>query len=195
METYQMAPGVEETFRGVSVGKEGRMSSPSHPSHQVIDLLCWQIETAFDSPDSQSLLANLKNISLEDWKTPPSGGHRTIADILEHVGWCEWMYEDYAFGDANLQGDQPPLVPPEGAKSRPGDELLDWLKQGHAKWLASVRNLPDDSELDCMRLTNWGDYLPTRQIIQIMIAHDYYHAGEINHLRTLLQGNDRWEYE
>lgn len=32
-------------------------------------------------------------------------------------------------------------------------------------------------------------------IIQIMIGHDYYHAGEINHLRSLLQGNDRWEYE
>jgi hypothetical protein len=27
-----------------------------------------------------------------------------------------------------------------------------------------------------------------------MIAHDFYHAGEINHLRALLQGSDRWPY-
>jgi hypothetical protein len=29
----------------------------------------------------------------------------------------------------------------------------------------------------------------------IMIAHDLYHAGEINHLRALLNGTDRWPYE
>jgi len=28
-----------------------------------------------------------------------------------------------------------------------------------------------------------------------MIAHDFYHAGEINHIRALLQGTDRWPYE
>jgi hypothetical protein len=32
-------------------------------------------------------------------------------------------------------------------------------------------------------------------IIRIMIAHDLYHAGEINHLRSLLQGTDRWPYD
>jgi hypothetical protein len=63
------------------------------------------------------------------------------------------------------------------------------------RWLASVRALPDDAELERDRLTNWGEYLPTRDIICLMIAHDFYHAGEINHLRALLQGSDRWEYE
>jgi len=32
--------------------------------------------------------------------------------------------------------------------------------------------------------------LPLRAIIQIAIAHDLYHAGEINHLRAVLQGTD-----
>ena len=27
-----------------------------------------------------------------------------------------------------------------------------------------------------------------------MITHDAYHAGEINHLRSLLSGDDRWRY-
>ena len=50
-------------------------------------------------------------------------------------------------------------------------------------------------DLDRDRRTNWGERLPTRTIIRIMIAHDLYHAGEINHLRTLLQGTDRWAYD
>ena len=105
------------------------------------------------------------------------------------------MYEDYAFGSASLRGDQPPLVPPGGVRSRPPDELLAWLKEGHQRWLGSVRALADDSELDQERFTNWGEKLSTRTIIRIMIAHDLYHAGEINHLRAWLQSTDRWPYE
>ena len=105
------------------------------------------------------------------------------------------MYEDYAFGSASLRGDRPPLVPQADARSRPYGELLAWLTEGHRRWLNSVRALANDSELDKDRLTNWGERLPTRDIIRIMIAHDFYHAGEINHIRALLQGTDRWPYE
>jgi len=171
------------------------MNQQLDPSHQVIDTLCWLIEDAFSGDLSQSLLVNLENLHPSDWTALPLGGGRSIADILEHVGWAKWMYEDYAFGTASLRGDQPPLVPPGGARSRPPDELMTWLKDGHQKWLASVRALADDAELERERLTNWGEMLPTRTIIRIMIGHDYYHAGEINHLRSLLQGNDRWDYD
>ena len=164
-------------------------------SHDIIDTLCWLTEDAFEGDLSQSLMRNLKDIREEDWKALPLGGGRSIADVLEHVGWCKWMYEDYAFGSASMHGDQPPLIPTGGARARPHAELLDWLREGHEKWLASVQALADDSELERQRLTNWGEMLPTRTIIRIMIGHDYYHAGEINHLRSLLQGNDRWEYE
>jgi len=164
-------------------------------THIALDTLCWLIEGAFEGDLYHSLMSNLKDIQEEDWNALPPGGGRSIVDILEHVGWCKWMYEDYAFGTASLRGDQPPIIPTGGARSRPRDELLTWLKEGHRKWLASVRLLKDDRELERDRLTNWGERLPTRSIIRIMIGHDYYHAGEINHLRSLLQGNDRWEYE
>jgi hypothetical protein len=160
-----------------------------------LDTLFWLIEDAFDGDSSLSLLSNLTNLREEDWETLPAGGGRTIADILEHIGWCKWMYEDYAFGTANMRGDQPPLIPGGGARSRPHDELLSWLKEGHYKWITSVGALQNDTELERERPTNWGERLPTRTIIRIMIGHDYYHAGEINHLRSLLQGTDRWEYE
>ena len=164
-------------------------------SHTAIDIFAWLIEEAFEGDPSHSLLANLKDLREEDWTATPSGSNRSIADILEHVGWSKWMYEDYAFGSASMRGDAPPLVPNGGARSRPHDELLTWLTAGHRRWLASVRALLDDAELDKNRLTNWGEQLPTRDIIRIMIAHDFYHAGEVNHIRALLQGTDRWPYD
>lgn len=170
-------------------------SNDNHLSnaHIALDTLGWLLEAAFDG-ESQSLMANLENIRDEDWAAIPTGGGRSIADILEHIGWCKWMYEDYAFGNASLQGDQPPLIPTGGARTRSTGELLEWLRAGHQKWLASIRLLKDDAELEVERLTHWGEYLPTRSIIRNMLEHDVYHAGEINHLRALLQGTDRWEY-
>lgn len=165
------------------------------PSHTAIDTLVWLSEDAYEGDPDHSLLANLRDLREEDWDKVPPGAGRSIADILEHVAWSKWMYEDYAFGSGTLQGDRPPLIPTGGARTRPRLELLRWLKDGHERWLASVRALPDDAELDRERRTNWGEHLPTRALIRILIAHDFYHAGEINHLRALLQANDQWPYD
>jgi uncharacterized damage-inducible protein DinB len=163
-------------------------------SRVAIEALAGLSEYAFEGDSDESLMANLLDLREGDWTALPPGAERTIADILEHVGWAKWMYEDYAFGPGTMRGDEPPLIPAHGATSRPHDELLEWLREGHGRWLRSVRALPDDVELDHARLTNWGDYLPTRNLIRIMIGHDFYHAGEINHARALLQGTDRWPY-
>jgi len=167
-------------------------SSRSAGSRTTIDTLAWLIQDAFEGDPSHSLRANLRDLRDEDWTALPPDGGRSIADIIEHVAWSKWMYEDYAFGSAIMRGDQPPLIPANGARSRPHDELLKWLMDGHQRWLASVRALGDDTELDHDRLTNWGERLPTGVIIRIMIFHDLYHAGEINHMRALIQGTDRW---
>ncbi len=164
-------------------------------SRTLVDSLCQQVAMAFEGSSSDSLMSNLANLQEGDWHALPPGGGRSIADILEHIGWCKWMYEDYAFGSSSLRGDLPPIIPEGNARSRPVAELLKWLKEGHQKWLGSIQLLNSDAELDRERLTNWGELLPTRTIINMMIGHDYYHAGEINHLRSLLQGTDRWEYE
>jgi DinB family protein len=174
-----------------SVDQSGKSAS----SRTALDTLAWLIEEAFEGDPSHSLLANLHDLRDEDWAVLLPGSGRSIADIIEHIAWSKWMYEDYAFGPATMRGDQPPLVPAAGARSRPHDELLKWLSDGHQRWLASVRALRDDTELDRDRLTNWGERLPTRVIIRIMIAHDLYHAGEINHIRALIQGTDRWPYD
>ena len=164
-------------------------------SRIALEALVWLTEEAFQGDPDQSLLANLRGLREEDWTALPPGGSRSIADVLEHVGWAKWMYEDYAFGPASMRGNQPPLVPAGGARSRPYKELLEWLTEGHRRWLASIRALEDDSELERERPTNWGDRLPTRVLIRILIGHDFYHAGEINHIRALLHGTDHWPYE
>ena len=93
-------------------------------SHTAIDTLGWLVEDAFEGDLDQSLLRNLRGLQGKDWTALPPGASRSIADILEHVGWSKWMYEDYAFGGASLRGDQPPMIPAEGARSRPPQELL-----------------------------------------------------------------------
>ncbi len=170
-------------------------SAASSNSRPALDTLVWLIDDAFEGDSSHALLANLHDLAEDEWTRLVPGAGRSVADILEHVGWCKWMYEDYAFGPATMRGDRPPLIAQGGARSRPHGELMEWLGAGHRKWLASVRALPDDAELEKDRLTNWGEHLPTRVIIRSMIGHDIYHAGEINHLRALLNGTDRWEYE
>ena len=67
-------------------------------SHIVIDTLASLIEDAFNGDLDQSLIANLCDLGDADWTALPSGAGRSIAEILEHVGWSKWMYEDYAFG-------------------------------------------------------------------------------------------------
>jgi uncharacterized damage-inducible protein DinB len=161
----------------------------------ALQTLVWLTERAFQADPDQSLLASLRDLREQDWTALPAGGGRSIADILEHVGWAKWMYDDYAFKAGTLRGDAVPQVPPNGLRSRPRAELLAWLKEGHERWVASLTALPDDSVLDRERPTNWGESLPIRTLIQILIAHDFYHAGEINHLRALLHGTDRWPYD
>jgi hypothetical protein len=58
--------------------------------------------------------------------------------------------------------------------------------------LANLATVTDDGELGRPRPTNWGEERETRWIVAAMVTHDAYHAGEINHIRSLLQGDDRW---
>ena len=74
-------------------------------------------------------------------------------------------------------------------------EIVAWLEAAHARLVGHVTGLADDAELDAPRLTNWGEQRPTRWILAAMITHDAYHAGEINHIRSLFAGDDRWRFE
>ena len=150
------------------------------------------LDEAFEGNDWHSLLGNLRFVQADDWRRVPPGGSRSIRDIVQHVGGCKLMYENHAFGDAGLRWDHP-LV--DG-----GDALAtvlsatDWLREGQRRLRQSLTGL-DDSDLQTLRRTNWGELRETRWLIAVMIQHDLYHAGEINHIRSLLQQSDLWEYD
>jgi len=74
-------------------------------------------------------------------------------------------------------------------------EVLPWLEEAQQRLVDHVAALAGDAEVDVPRPTNWGELRPTRWIVAAMITHDAYHAGEINHLRSLLGPDDRWRFQ
>jgi uncharacterized damage-inducible protein DinB len=145
------------------------------------------------SNESQALLTNLHTVPDAAWDALPPGATRSIAAITLHVGACKLMYADHAFGSASLRFGTP-QVEPWAEDAVPREDSIRWLEGAHAGLVQHVSALEDDAELDRPRLTNWGERRPTRWILAAMVTHDAYHAGEINHLRSLLDGDDRWRY-
>jgi uncharacterized damage-inducible protein DinB len=168
--------------------------------HAGIETLLYLLDEAFRGPgieasnESQALMPNLRSVPDDAWHRLPDGADRSIEAIAIHVGACKVMYADYAFGPGTKRFATPEVEPwpPGGAEMA---EVLPWLERVHADLVRHVEALADDDELDAERLTNWGERRPTRWIVAAMITHDAYHAGEINHLRSLLGGDDRWRFE
>ena len=146
------------------------------------------------SDESQALLPNLASVPASAWSALPAGASRSVAAIAVHVGACKIMYDDYAFGSGTLRFGTTE-VEPWGDAAVPRDACGPWLEAAHERLVGHVDALMDDAELDRTRPTNWGEPRPTRWIIAAMITHDAYHAGEINHLRSLLGGDDRWRFQ
>ena len=168
-------------------------------SRAGIEALLYLLDEAFrgrgieESDESQALLPNLATVPDDVWRAVPEGGARSIEAIVVHVGACKVMYDDYAFGGGTLQWGTPDVEPwPEGAAPRA--EVVPWLEAAQDRLVDHVSALADDAELDRLRPANWGEDRPTRWLIAALITHDAYHAGEINHVRSLLDGDDRWRH-
>ncbi|MDP9295687.1 MAG: DinB family protein [Actinomycetota bacterium] len=145
-----------------------------------------------ETNEGQSLLGNLRTVDEALWRAVPPGGIRTVESVAVHVGTCKVMYDEYAFGPGRLRWDDPELQPwPEG--EAPMAEVIAWIKETHVRFVEHVRDLAD-SELAVPRRANWGEARETRWLISMILEHDTYHAGEINHIRSLLVSNDRWKW-
>lgn len=167
-------------------------------SRAAIDEYLWLLDQAFAKPrgpmgDAQSVLGNLATVEDDWWDTKPPGCERTIRNIVGHVGGAKYIYDDHAFRSGSLNWDHPDLFPPGFPKWTPV-QLVDWLSEGHRRLLESVTALDDDA-LDAPSSTFWDEHLSTRDILRTMLEHDLYHAGEINHLRSIIAGRDRWAWE
>jgi uncharacterized damage-inducible protein DinB len=145
-----------------------------------------------ESGESQALMTNLATVDERSWRARPVGVARTIESMVLHVGGCKLMYADHAFRRGTLTWEDREVQPWAEGKA-PMDEALAWLEQTH-RVLAEPIEALRDIDLEAARMTNWGEPRPTRWIIAAMIGHDFYHAGEINHLRSIVGGDDRWRW-
>jgi uncharacterized damage-inducible protein DinB len=165
-----------------------------------VEALLYLLDEAFrgvgieESSESQALLPNIRSVPDDAWHRIPDGMARSIEAIAIHVGACKIMYDDYAFGPGTLRFGTPEVEPWREGEAEMA-EVIAWLETAQARLTEHVAALRDDAELDAPRRTNWGERRPTRWIIAAMITHDAYHAGEINHLRSLLGTDDRWRFQ
>lgn len=164
-----------------------------------IEALLYLMDEAFRGPgiegsnESQALIPNLASVPADAWRALPAGAVRSIESIVLHIGSSKVMYADYAFGAGTLTWDGTEVQPwSEG--SAPMADAVRWLTDVHDQLVAHVAALGDDAELDRPRGANWGEDRPTRWLIAAMITHDAYHAGEINHLRSMVGTDDRWRH-
>jgi uncharacterized damage-inducible protein DinB len=157
----------------------------------AIDEWIYLFNSAFDGR-WQSVLKNLESVTAAEWCAVPAGGVRSIRDIVAHIGMFKYMYPTSAFRGREFEYGDNPATPP-AARLANRDAAVEWLKEAHAYLLESFETMEDDSELDEMRPAHWGELLPTRVLMSIVLEHDTYHAGEINRGRALLQGNDEFE--
>jgi DinB superfamily len=155
-----------------------------------VEALVFQARLAFDGDIHHSLIANLRGVEARHWRALPQGGGRTIAEIAYHVGWARVAYFAAAFGPAPLRMDDPAIT---GHQADGPTEALAWLESGYDAWSKAIA-ATEDAELGRPRLSPFDGPVETRLLAGRLIAHDYYHAGEINHLRALLQGDDRWPW-
>lgn len=162
----------------------------------ALDQYLYLMDEAFAGDDWHSLMTNVNAVGADDWLWVAPGGARPIGEMVSHVAGCKNMYEDHAFGPATLRWMDPGAdqklvdVSPAGI-----DGLLARLADAQRRLRASVAALADDAELLRPRRTNWGALKETRWIVKALIEHDLYHAGEINHMRSLRQADDRWAFD
>jgi len=159
------------------------MTADSATVSQVLFFL----DQAFEGSRWHSLLGNIQSVTADDWLWVPSGGRRSIREIVGHVAGAKMMHDNHAFGDAKLRWDDVTVLADERAATIA--EATEWLKEAQAHLRASIAGL-DDAELLRLRPIHWGELKETRLLIAVMIEHDLYHAGEINHIRCLHQQND-----
>lgn len=157
------------------------------------DLLVYLMDHAFESGEFHSLIGNLGDVDEAMWTQSLPNSLRTIGEIASHVGSSKVMYTHYAFEEGTLTWESPE-VEPWPPDSPPMRETVAWLRDTHHRLMRHVRALSDDDLLQ-PRMANWGEEKETRWLLSTVLQHDVYHAGEINRIRSVLSGEDRWQWQ
>jgi hypothetical protein len=154
-----------------------------------------ELAVAVYQQSRRMLGGNLSNVTIDEVLSA-AGGFRSIVGILKHAaGWCH-VYHSYAFEEQPKhwrsqdwpRGLRDTIEPTQAYF----DELRAWLDAAHGKWVASLSALADEA-FDEPRPLHIGMKLPLFDIVLMISGHTTYHAGEINHLLSVVRG-EAWEY-
>lgn len=146
-----------------------------------------ETESEFGSDQWHSIIENLSTVRAEEWDIAPPGGVRTIRELVKHIGGCYLMYDNHGFGDRTMRWEDDSVdgLVPEGSPA----EMIAWLRAAHGRFRSGLVQLTD-GQLGEPTTGHWGGQIETRRLVELMLQHGIYHAGEINYIRALLQGND-----
>jgi hypothetical protein len=168
----------------------------------AVEQLLYLLDEAFEGIEQpwHSVLGNLKSVTEEDWLWTPPGGARTIRLLTAHMGAATLLYDSHAFGDGTIGWNDPAGDLGLGMEDLQSFAVLDneppmadiiaWTAETYRQFRGHVAEL-EDADLLRQRPNHRRDLKSIRWFIALMVQHYTYHAGEINHIRALQQGNDR----
>lgn len=166
-------------------------------SRIAIDMWAHRLEAAYRGDYFHALRKNIESVRPAEWDIRPadwsaeefgSQPELSICDLVTHVAGAKFMYADRAFGDASLEWGDTRLP-----TSRDMQSLLTWMDEGHRLLTEGLAALSDDLELKAQRQAPWRMPLRRDQLLEIVINHDLYHAGEVNRQRALIRGSTGWD--
>ena len=179
-------------------------------SRVAVNELLLIMDQAYDQNREHSLLVNLSTVPDEAWLWLPPGNERSIRHMVRHIAACKYRYDNQAFGDRSVTWNSPAMPRPStsghasapftqeemqsGALGLPDEPsrvaMMGWLAEGHRRLRAHLAALDDDGLRQPGYALSSGQTRDIRWVIQVMVQHDLYHAGEINHINAQYRGTD-----
>ncbi len=115
----------------------------------------------------QELLGILGGLKPDQWAQRPGGGHRTVEEIVRHVGSAEWWYMSRIV-------DFP--VPEDGYPQDP-EALLTWIRERVTSRLRSLT--AEERARTTVPNPKSGERWTARKVLRRLIYHELYHIRQL----------------
>lgn len=108
----------------------------------------------------------------------------SILGQVTHVAGCKVLYGSAGFRGFDIRLRH--IVDRTNAIGSDWEAAKAYLEEAHGYWLSCWEDVTE-ADLHRPTQTNWGETWPCWKVIQAMIGHDEYHAGQIALIRSVVQ--------
>lgn len=160
-------------------------------SRPRVERLIEAVHQAYHKSRWHSFQAAVRGLTEEEalWQPPAYKGfswsNGSILQIIFHVGADKLVQMSHAFGEGSLDWNAA-----ERRFKGMGANLhaaLQIAQEGYEAVLDALEALSDEDLL--VERPIWGGHrMPTGEVFQMLVEHDYYHAGQIRYVRCLYAG-------